>query len=97
MDQRHDVRKCDEIMNSRRNELSVFIRITFSTYSSSAVPMHEMMAILGQKEIRSCLNTYGTMTAWWFLFDCLKKDSLKIFVIAAVVSTELRRTSDWMI
>ena len=45
--QRHDVRKCDEIMNSRRNELSVFIRITFSTYSSTAVPMHEMMAILG--------------------------------------------------
>jgi len=37
-------------MNSRRNELSVFIRITFSTYintSSTAVPMHEMMAILG--------------------------------------------------
>ena len=32
VDQRHDVRKCDEIMNSRRNELSVFIRITFSTY-----------------------------------------------------------------
>ena len=47
VDHRHGVRKCDEIMNSRHNELSVFIRITFSTYSSTAVPMHEMMAILG--------------------------------------------------
>ena len=37
------------------------------------------------------------MTAWWFLFDCLKKNILKMFVIAAVVSTELRRTSDWTI
>ena len=48
--QRHDVRKCDEIMNSRRNELFVFIRIIFNTYintSSTAVPMHEMMTILG--------------------------------------------------
>jgi len=28
--------------------------------------MQEMMAILGQKEIRSGLNTYGTMTAVQF-------------------------------
>ena len=50
--QRHDVRKCDEIINSRRNELLVFIRIIFNTYintSSTAVPMHEMMTILGWK------------------------------------------------
>ena len=41
VDQRHDVRKCDEIMNSRRNEFSVFIRITLVRISIQAVQQYQ--------------------------------------------------------
>ena len=38
---RHDERKCDEIVNSLRNELSAFIRITFRTYINTAVQQYQ--------------------------------------------------------
>ena len=65
---RHDERKCDEIVNSLRNELSAFIRITFvrisiQQYSSTNARNDGDFRV---EEIRSCLNTYGTMTAVQF-------------------------------
>ena len=66
---RHDERKYDEVVSSLRKRTLRIHRYYFLyvyQYSSTAVRKHEMMAILGQKEIRSCLNTIGAMTAVQF-------------------------------
>ena len=66
---RRDERKYDEIVSSLGNRTLRIHPYYFSyvyQYSSTAVGKHEMMAILGQEEIRCCPNTIGTMTAVQF-------------------------------